>query len=144
MRPSADSVFLAMALSLSQRATCINRSVGCIMVDSRNRVLASGYNGTAPGAAHCIDTPCPGAHYTKEEDKVLCEASHAEQNALVQCASPDDIHTVYTTHSPCIQCIKMIAATGAKRVVFTHQSPNPASKNYWESRGGEWCHYQSK
>ena len=138
MRPSKDSVFLKMAYDLSELATCANRSVGCLLVDKRHRIVSSGYNGPAPKSLHCTEVPCPGAHYTREEDKILCEAIHAEQNAIIQCRRPDEIYTCYTTHSPCIQCIKMLAITGAERVVFYYPSADRQSQRYWQGLGREW------
>lgn len=137
-RKSADAVFLEMAVTLSQRGTCARRRVGCIITDAKGRIIASGYNGNAPGMEHCIDVPCPGRDCPSGTGLELCEAIHAEQNALVQCLNRDAIHTVYTTHSPCMHCIKMIATTSAQRIVFIHEYPHYQSRGYWESRGGEW------
>ena len=48
-RPSKDEYFLAMAVLVAARGTCARRNVGCVLVDSRNHVLATGYNGVIFG-----------------------------------------------------------------------------------------------
>ena len=110
------------------------------MVDSRNRIISSGYNGAAPDHMHCIDTPCAGAECPSGTGLDLCDAIHAEANSLIQCKTPDLIHTVYCTDSPCESCVKMLMVTGAKRIVFGREYPHVSSKNRWLSHGGEWVY----
>jgi len=81
-RPTQDEYFLKMAELVSTRATCARRKVGCVLVNSRKHILATGYNGVASGMPHCIDEPCPGANYPSGEGLDKCEAIHAEQNAF--------------------------------------------------------------
>lgn len=133
-----DVVWLRVAFDIASLGTCKRRKVGAVFLDKKGRILATGYNGSAPGANHCIDLPCPGANSPSGEGLELCEAIHAEQNALTQCKFPDDIHTVYCTDSPCIHCVKMLASTAAVRIVFGREYPHTASKDYWEDQGREW------
>ncbi len=53
MRPSRDEWGLQLAEVTAQRATCLRRSVGCVLVDRHGHVLATGYNGVAAGQLHC-------------------------------------------------------------------------------------------
>ena len=55
MRPSRDSVYLKIAELIATRGTCARRQVGCVLVDKRGRILATGYNGVASGRPHCSD-----------------------------------------------------------------------------------------
>ena len=139
-RPSSDEYFLAMAALVSLRATCRRRRVGCVLVDRHKHVLATGYNGVARGVAHCIDTACPGAGLPSGRGLDLCEAIHAEQNALLQCRDAKEIETAYITASPCITCIKLFMNTGCKRIVFLEEYPHAAARNLWK---GEWIHHGS-
>lgn len=52
-RPTFDQIYLRMAELISRRSTCLRRSVGCVLVDSRQRVIGTGYNGRARGLPHC-------------------------------------------------------------------------------------------
>lgn len=135
-----DVVWLRVAFDIAALGACSRRKVGVVFLDKKGRILASGYNGTAPGAPHCTDSPCAGAHMPSGEGLELCEAIHAEQNALVQCKFPDEVDTVYSTDSPCIHCAKMLASTAARRVVFGRGYPHATSKDYWMGLGREWVH----
>ena len=52
-RPTRDQWGLDIAKVTAKRATCLRRSVGCVLVDARGHVLATGYNGVSAGAKHC-------------------------------------------------------------------------------------------
>lgn len=167
-RPSTDEYFLKMAELVAVRSTCLRRAVGCVLVDGAKHVLSTGYNGVARGVPHCNEvtsiTPnpklggrspehwenptvmvygnaCPGANQPSGEGLHLCEAVHAEQSALVQCRDIASIHTVYCTASPCVQCMRLILGTGAKRVVFRQEYPHAQSKQLAEQAGIEWRKY---
>lgn len=90
-------------------------------------MLATGYNGVARGRTHCIDKPCGGASYPSGQGLHECEAIHAEQNALIQCRNINEIYAVYVTVSPCVQCMRLISNTSAKRIVFLEEYPHPES-----------------
>lgn len=139
-RLSTDEYFLQMAELVAMRATCARRAVGCVLVSSRNHVLATGYNGVCSGADHCTDKPCPGASQPSGQGLHLCEAIHAEQNALLQCRNISEICTVYCTASPCVLCMRLIVGTSASRIVFRTQYPHKESFNMATARGIEWVH----
>ena len=52
-----------------------------------------------------------------------CVASHSESSAIAQ-AAKNGINlngtTIYVTHKPCVNCIKLIIASGIKRLVYCH------------------------
>lgn len=135
-----DKVWLRVAHEISNLGTCARRKVGAVFLDVDGHVISTGFNGNAPDAPHCIDHPCAGANCPSGTGLELCEAIHAEQNALTQCTRPKEIYVVYSTDSPCIHCIKMLATTPAKRIVFSREYPHSASQQYWEARGGSWEH----
>tara|TARA_R110000824_G_scaffold100319_1_gene238604 strand:+ start:4434 stop:4901 length:468 start_codon:yes stop_codon:yes gene_type:complete len=116
VRIGVDDYFLQMASLVAERATCRRRKVGCVLVDSENHVVATGYNGVPTQFPHCLDIPCVGAYATSGEGLDTCLAVHAEQNALLQLRS-NDVLTAYLTITPCITCAKMIANSRIKRIV---------------------------
>lgn len=138
LRPCKDEYFLAMAVLVAARSTCSRRSVGCVLVDSRNHVLATGYNGVASGVAHCIDTHCPGADLPSGTGLDKCEAIHAEQNAILQCKDVGVIETAYITTSPCHTCTKLLMNTGCSRIVFLKAYTDESPKELWK---GEWIEH---
>lgn len=141
MRPNIDETFLKICQILAERRTCARRKVGCVLVNSNNHILATGYNGVASGMAHCIDTPCPGSNKESGSSTslYLCEAIHAEQNALLQCRDVQSIYTCYITCSPCIQCTKLLLQTSCERICFLDESShNEEAKKYWQRKNPDW------
>jgi len=137
-RVSIEEYFLRMAQVAAIRGTCPRRRAGCVLVDENNKLLSTGYNGNPSGHTHCIDVPCPGALAPSGEGLELCEAIHAEINAIAQCIDPRTIHTCYTTTSPCIHCVKSLLATNCKRIVFLEAYPHTEAKILWEKSNREW------
>lgn len=169
MRPNRDEYFLRMAELVATRSTCLRRNVGCVLVNSRGHVLATGYNGVAAGLPHCnqenpayhmaIDASdeeirprfqhihaCPGANSPSGTNLEGCEAIHAEENALLQCRDVWEINTCYCTTAPCFSCLKKLMNTGCWRIVFLEDYPQAEkSSQLWlrnQSRlYREWKHY---
>ena len=111
-RPSWDEYFMSIAELVAQRATCIRRRVGAILVRER-RIITTGYNGTPTNIPHCIEVGClrEQQNIPSGERHELCRGLHAEQNAIIQAA----LHgvsvqgaTLYCTNMPCSICTKMI------------------------------------
>ena len=112
-----------------------------MLTDGLGHVRATGYNGPPRGFAHCTDaSPCGGAHLPSGTGLELCEAVHAEQNALLQCADVDHIDTCYVTCAPCVTCVKLLLNTGCRRIVFRDAYPHmEVSYELWVVKGGrEW------
>lgn len=150
-----------MAELVATRATCKRRAVGCVLVDENNHVLSTGYNGVAKGLPHCnevttvlpVSKPehwqrdkvllyghaCPGADSPSGIDLHLCQAIHAEQNALVQCRDVSKVRTVYCTASPCVSCMRLILGTGAKHIVFRKEYPHVESRQLAERAHISWA-----
>ena len=115
-RIDTDKYFLEIARTVAKRSTCMRRAVGCVLVDSQNHIVATGYNGVPTKFTHCLDSPCEGAFSLSGTDLDLCNALHAEVNAFLQLRS-DDVLTAYLTVSPCFSCAKMLANSNVKRLV---------------------------
>lgn len=137
-RPETDEYFLLMAQLVSTRSTCIRRRVGCILTNSFNHIIATGYNGVAAGTPHCINSPCAGANQPSGQGLHLCEAIHAEQNAIIQCRDITSISTAYVSSSPCIFCIRLLLGTSCKRIVFSEEYPHPAARELWIKANRHW------
>lgn len=138
MRPTRDQLYLKMAELFATRGTCPRRQVGCVLVDAKGRVLATGYNGPASGRPHCAEGfPCPGAHFKPGEGLDKCEAIHAEQNAILLLKDPWLVDTVYCTVSPCVHCVKLLLGTSARRIVCRELYPHEDALTWWRQSGRE-------
>jgi dCMP deaminase len=144
MRPSWDEYFLLIAKLVSTRSTCNSRPTGAVLVKDR-QILATGYNGSMPGAPHCIDQTMPdGSPYchrralqVSDADKYnFCRASHAEANAIAQAARHGVAikgATLYVTLEPCYVCIKLLATAQIDRVFYElgYDSKDAGRDRYW-------------
>ena len=127
-RPSWDTYFMGIADLVSDRATCVKRKVGAVIVNEK-QVISTGYNGTPKNLKHCSEVGCLRQQLnvpsgTRHE---LCRGLHAEQNAIIQAASSGANTTgatLYCTFLPCVICTKMIINAGIKRVVFKGYYPD--------------------
>lgn len=147
MRPSRDTYFMEMATLVARRSTCLRRSVGCVLVNERHHVLATGYNGVPSSIPHCNESSdksnsvngvinvligsnneyphaCEGAKLPSGQGLDQCQAVHAEQNAMLQCRNVYEIHICYTTTLPCVTCMKLLMNTSCQRIVFGESYPH--------------------
>lgn len=167
-RPQKDEYFLRIASLVSTRSTCLRRSVGCVLVNERGHVLATGYNGVAMGVPHCNEpldrsssingtinvmlgadnefpNACPAARAVSGSNLDGCEAIHAEQNALLQCKDVWDIYTCYVTNSPCLTCTKLLLNTSCRRIIFAARyAHDDEAQKLWQTSGAGkvWWEYR--
>lgn len=134
-RPDIDVYMMGLALLASSRATCGRRAVGCILTNKLNHVIATGYNGVPRGMVHCSVMQCPGANAPSGQSLDGCMATHAEQNALLQCRNVEEIETAYVTAQPCISCTKLLLNTSCKHVVYLQPYPHPMAERLWGDAG---------
>lgn len=154
-RPTKDQWALQLASITAARTTCCRRAVGCVLLNARGHVLATGYNGVAAGLPHCNEsrTPrkwveghskiyfpnaCSGATSLSGTNLDGCQAIHAEQNALLQCKDIYSIDVCYVTTSPCMTCTKLLLNTSCHRIVYLDEYPQASAKELWESAGRIW------
>jgi dCMP deaminase len=138
-RPNWDEYFLKIAKLVSERSTCLRRSVGAILVKDK-KILATGYNGAPAGISHCEETGCIRAdlEVPSGQRHELCRGLHAEQNALLQAAlhgnSVKDA-TLYATVQPCIICAKMLINAGIKAIVIMGEYPDEMAARFLKEAG---------
>jgi dCMP deaminase len=113
-RASWNEYFMNIAREVSTRSTCDRKFVGALIVRDKS-ILATGYNGSLRGLAHCDDD----GHLM--EDGHCVRTVHAEANAIVQAARHGvriEGASMYVTASPCWGCFRLIANAGIVRVHF--------------------------
>lgn len=135
-RPTFTEWAMELAKVVATRATCARRSVGCVLVDARGHVLATGYNGPPRGASHCTTVPCAGAAMPSGEGLATCEAVHAEMNAMLQCRDVELIHACYSTTEPCAHCAKLLLNTSCASVTYIEEYPAGSGRDHWERLRG--------
>lgn len=122
MRVSKDTYFMGIAKAVSKRSPCLNRQVGCVLLDKNNHIMSTGYNGPPSGVVHC--TQCRRSEPGR--DLYLCEAVHAEMNALLQCRNTNEIVSAFITINPCMICARLLANTSCEYIyvggIYTKES----------------------
>lgn len=140
LRPSWDEYFMKQAALVAERSTCLRHHVGAVIVRDK-RTITTGYNGAGMGKISCKDEGVclrDKLGILSGQRHEICRAIHAEQNAIIQGA----YHgislkggTIYSTHTPCIICAKMILNAGLERVVSYHGYADEEAKEYLEESG---------
>ena len=118
--------FMGMAAQAAEWSKDPRRRVGAVIVDTRNRVISTGYNGFPRGVD---DSP---AILTNREEK-LRRVIHAEANALLFAQRSVEGCTLYATYPPCAQCTAMLIQAGIGRVVY------PKGINRSPRRAADWA-----
>ena len=93
-RVSKRNYYLDIAQTVLERATCLRRVYGAIIVKN-DEIISTGYNGAPRGRKNCVDL----GYCTREQLKVprgeryeLCRSVHAEANAIISAQRRDMPH----------------------------------------------------
>lgn len=109
-RLSWDNYFICIAFLIASRSTCNRLNVGCVLVKD-TRIISVGYNGFLPKMPH----------QSIVRDNHEQATVHAEQNAVSDCARRGinmDGAVAYITHYPCLNCFKILAASGISTINY--------------------------
>lgn len=138
-KESLDSIFMALAETMSTRSSCLRHHVGAVLVKS-NTVVSMGYNGAPSGVKHCIEVGClrkkmaiPSGTRTE-----LCRGAHAEANAIIQAARNNVSTTgavIYSTSLPCAYCCKVIINAKIAKVFYKREYGDTLGKQLLEEAG---------
>ena len=132
-RISKENYYLNIAQTVLERATCLRRVYGAIIVKN-DEIISTGYNGSPRGRKNCVDM----GFCTREAMQVprgeryeLCRSVHAEMNAIISAARRDTLGaTLYLAGreaktgellhdaTSCSMCRRLIINAGIQRVVI--------------------------
>lgn len=131
----SDKYYIKVAQLCAKNSYAVKLKVGAIIVKDE-QIMSDGFNGTPSNFENsCEEIACfkPIDIYESCRDKQYCidckyhklitksEVLHAESNAILKCAKygrPTNGSTLYITHSPCIECAKLIIQAEIIRVVY--------------------------
>ena len=132
-RISKENYYLNIAETVLERATCLRRVFGAIIVKN-DEIISTGYHGAPRGRRNCVDM----GFCTREAMKVprgeryeLCRSVHAEANAIISAARRDMVGgTLYLVGrnaqtgellhdaTSCAMCRRMVINAGLSKVVI--------------------------
>lgn len=113
IRINRDELLGNIAKLVARRSTCLRLSVGAVLAQD-GRIISMGYNGAPAGMDHCEPGTCG-------PDQVCERTVHAEANCIAFAAKTGietDGATLYTTHSPCTDCAKLLINSGIEKIIF--------------------------
>ena len=131
-RVSKENYYLDIAQTVAERATCLRRKFGAIIVKN-DSIISTGYNGAPRGRKNCTDLGyCmrDKLGIPRGERYELCRSVHAEANAII--AAPRDqmlgstLYMVcvdgqsgelYAGTSSCMMCKRLVINAGIETVV---------------------------
>ena len=143
IKPKFVKYFATIAEETAKLSSAIKLQVGCVIVKD-NRILSVGYNGTPSGwdneCEHVIKWPNGDIKFLTTKPEVL----HAEANALMKlCQSTESSQsaTLFVTHTPCIECAKLIYQAGISKVYYIndYDATKGCGKDFLEKAGIEVC-----
>ena len=126
-RPTWNQYFKDIVILTSTRSPCKRLKVGCLLVKD-NRIISQGYNGYLPGVEH--------KQVMRDNHEIA--TIHAEQNSITDCAKRGvscNNSIAYITHYPCINCIKILCASGVKEVRYINDYKNDEFVKYFADQG---------
>jgi len=136
-RIERDSMLMSVAQIMAQRGTCTRLHVGAV-ITRESRIISSGYVGAPKGISHCDVDNC-------YSDKPCSRTVHAEANA-VAFAARTGVSTegtvMYVTHSPCMECAKLIINAGVSKVIYFEAYRDDAPILYLRKAGVTCAQYK--
>lgn len=132
-RVSKRNYYLDIAQTVLERATCLRRVYGAIIVKN-DEIISTGYNGAPRGRVNCSQL----GYCNREQLNIpsgqryeLCRSVHAEANAIISASRRDMVGgTLYlvgrnaqtgellTDATSCPMCRRMVINAGLARVVI--------------------------
>lgn len=144
-RVDKHNYYLDMAQTVLERATCLRRKYGAVIVKN-DEVIATGYNGAPRGRENCTDLDfCAREklNIKQGQNYELCRSVHAEQNAIISAARRDtkgatmymvgiDAKTgeVLDHIDSCIMCKRVVINAGIESVIVKDKSSEEGYKIY--------------
>ncbi len=111
--------FIGMAKYISTKSHDSSTKVGAVIVDSKNRIVGTGFNGSPRGVLDASN-----------REQKLMRTIHAEANALHFSVRDVEGCTIYVTHPPCAHCAGHLIQRGISCVVFP--SPETGFLERWK------------
>ena len=126
MKPKFIDAYMDVAERFGQLSTARRLNVGAIIVKD-NRIISIGYNGMPSG----WDNNCEQTILWKDGKQLIepqlvskPEVLHAESNAISKLARSNESgenSTLFLSHSPCLECSKLIYQSGIITVYYKHK-----------------------
>jgi dCMP deaminase len=136
MKSKYISAYIDIAHRVAELSHARRLKVGAVIV--KDDVITYGYNGMPSGWDNDCEEEIWNVHDGSSELKTRPEVLHAESNAVskiarstVSAAGAD----MFITHSPCIDCAKLIFQAGVGRVFYSEDYRSRAGVEFLQKSG---------
>jgi dCMP deaminase len=137
MKEKFKQAYMQTAQTFAELSHARRLKVGCIIVKD-DRIISIGYNGMPAGwdnnCEHEMKWPNGEIRFLQTKDEVL----HAESNAIAKLArsvESGEGASLFVTHSPCLDCAKLIYQAGVARLYFGAQYRDTAGIEFLNKSG---------
>ena len=155
MKPKFEQLYMTIANTVARMSSAQRLQVGAIVVKD-DRVISMGYNGmpsgwdnTCENTVYVLDEEVMGTDmvalgYTQTEKgnwtklKTKPEVLHAETNAIAKLARSSESgldSDLFVTHSPCLDCAKIIYQSGIRRVYYSSSYRDNSGLDFLQKSG---------
>lgn len=136
MKPKLKLAYMKTAETFAELSHARRLHVGAIVVKD-DRIISIGYNGMPAG----WDNDCEDTIQHSDDTVTLkskLEVLHAETNAIAKLAKSTesgDGAVLFVTHSPCLDCAKLIFQSGIRSVFYRNSYRSTDGTTFLEKSG---------
>lgn len=117
-----EKKYLKRAAEIALKSGCLRGKRGAVIVGN-GKIIAEGCNMPFPDNQFCAEHGCLRDKLNLGLGRELekCRSIHAEANAIAQAGKQGvelEGSTIYITCQPCMNCAKLIIASGIKKVYY--------------------------
>ncbi len=116
-RPDWDQLYMTMCYLVAMRSLDEHTHVGCVITDSDNVLVSTGYN----SLPRSIEADIEGKRLSRDNGEKYFWLEHAERNAIYNAARRGTVLKgckLYVPWMPCSDCCRAIIQTGIKEVII--------------------------
>ena len=135
MKQKFIDLYMDWAERVAQLSYARRLQVGAVIVKD-DCVISYGYNGMPAGWDNNCEEELDNTYTLKTKSEVI----HAESNAIAKLAKSSNSGNaadIFITHSPCIECAKLIYQSGIKRVWYGVNYRDESGINFLRKSGVE-------
>ena len=135
MKQKFIEAYMDVAERFAKLSSATRLQVGAIVVKD-DRIISIGYNGMPSGWDNCCEEEVVHDYGNRAPEirlKTKPEVLHAESNAIAKLARSSESGegaSIFITHSPCIDCAKLIYQSGITTVYYKNEYRSTQGINF--------------
>lgn len=134
MKDKFKQAYMKTAQTFAELSHARRLQVGCIIVKD-DRIVSIGYNGMPAGWDNNCEDECKWPNGEVRFLETKAEVLHAESNAIAKLARSNESGegaSLFVTHSPCLECAKLIYQSGIKYLYYKNDYRDDSGVKFLE------------